>query len=93
MTFPSDIKNAMRDSILQLFWPKDDIIAFFQNNSCTTTEVKELGDYKSLNRKVVVDTMFDVLNKKVDGGLGPFRAMLQSLIDWKQFDPYYFDNL
>ena len=35
MSFPEDIKLAMRDCILKLLWPKDDIVAFFRNNSCT----------------------------------------------------------
>ncbi len=93
MIFPNDIKNAMRDCILKLLWPKNDIIDFFKSNSCTKNDLDKIGDYKTLNRKDIVDIMFDVLNDRVDGGLGSFRAMLQSLIEWEHFDPYYFDNL
>lgn len=93
MTFPNDIKLAMRDCILKLLWPKDDIVAFFENNSCTKTDIKAIGDHKTLHRYTIIDTMFAHLNRKPDEGLGQFRAMLQSLINWEHFDPYYFDKL
>ncbi len=93
MTFPSDIKLAMRDCILKLLWPKDDIVAFFENNSCTKADIKAIGDHKEMHRYAIIDAMFDHLAKKADEGLGQFRAMLQSLITWKHFDPYYFDKL
>lgn len=93
MSFPADIKNAMRDCILKLLWPKDDIVTFFKNSSCTSADIRVLGDYKVMHRHVIIDTMFNHLTNKPDEGLGPFRAMLQSLIGWTHFDPYYFDNL
>jgi hypothetical protein len=93
MTFPSDIKLAMRECVLKLLWPKDDIITFFENNSCTKTDIKAVGDYKALHRNGIVDAMFNHLGKKPDKGLGQFRAMLQSLITWEHFDSYYFDKL
>jgi restriction endonuclease Mrr len=93
MSFPSDIKLAMRDCILKLLWPKNDIVAFFKQNSCTATDMKALGDYKSQPRYAIVDLMFDHLSQKPDEGLGQFRAMLQSLTNWTHFDPYYFDDL
>jgi len=41
----------------------------------------------------MVELMFDKLSTRIDGGLGPFRAMLQSLMNWSRFDPFYFDKL
>lgn len=93
MTFPSDIKLAMRECVLKLLWPKDDIVAFFETNSCTKTDIKAIGDHKEMHRYAIVDAMFDHLSKKPDEGLGQFRSMLQSLIGWKHFDSYYFDKL
>jgi len=93
MSFPSDIKLAMRQCILNLLWPKDDIVSFFSANSCSTTDINALGDYKALSRSVIVDKMFAHLSRKPDAGLGQFRAMLQSLITWTHFDEYYFGNL
>jgi hypothetical protein len=93
MSFPSDIKTGMRDCILKIFWPKDHIVQFFENNGCTSTDIKVLGDHKELHRYQIVDKMFDHLSAKPDGGLGPFRAMLQALTNWSSFDPYYFNKL
>jgi hypothetical protein len=52
-------------------------------------------DFKrdQLSRSRIVDRTFERLNARADGGLGPFRAMLRSLLDWSHFDPYYFDKL
>jgi hypothetical protein len=93
MTFPTDIKLAMRECVLKLLWPKDDIVAFFETNSCTKADIRAIGDHKAMHRYAIVDAMFDHLSKKPDGGLGQFRSMLQSLIAWSHFDSYYFDKL
>ncbi|HHJ1299618.1 restriction endonuclease [Pseudomonas sp. 17391] len=93
MSFPSDIKLAMRQCILNLLWPKDDIVSFFESNSCTKADIKALGDYKALSRSAIIDAMFGDLSQKPDEGLGQFRAMLQTLVTWTHFDDYYFDRL
>lgn len=93
MSFPEDIKFAMRDCILKLLWAKGDIVSFFKNNSCTASDINAIGDQSTLSRVAIVGTMFDHLSAKPDHGLGQFRAMLQSLIGWNHFDPYYFDKL
>jgi hypothetical protein len=93
MTFPNDIKLAMRECILKLLWPKDDIVSFFEANSCTKSDIKAVGDHKTMHRYAIVDAMFKHLSAKPDEGLGQFRAMLQTLINWKHFDSYYFDTL
>jgi len=93
MNFPSDIKGAMKDCILGIFWPKKNILSFFEDNGCTKADISALGEYKDLNRSGIVDKMFSHLSSKPDFGLGPLRAMLQSLVGWSHFDPYYFDKL
>ncbi|MBL8275307.1 MAG: restriction endonuclease [Pelomonas sp.] len=93
MSFPDDIKLAMRDCILKVLWSKDDIVNLFRSNSCTSGDIAALGDFKALHRHAIVDQMFARLATKTDGGLGQFRALFQSLLDWSHFDPYYFDTL
>ena len=51
------------------------------------------GDTQAQTRNDLVDSMFQHLSSKTDGGLGPFRAMLQALVAWSHFDPYYFEHL
>ncbi|MDD5273975.1 MAG: restriction endonuclease [Methylovulum sp.] len=41
----------------------------------------------------MINLMFQTLSERADGGLGPFRAMLHSLLKWDHFDPYYFEKL
>lgn len=93
MSFPSDIKNVMRECILNVFWPKDDIVQFFSDNGCTKADLAVLSNHKELARYKIVDNMFNHLTAKADGGLGPFRSMLQALTNWSSFDPYYFEKL
>jgi hypothetical protein len=95
MSFPADIKGCMKDCILSLFWPRKDIVGFFEKHGCTKAEIAPLqleGEH-ALKRHEVVDAMFSALAARSDNGLGPFRAMLQSLLSWSHFDPYYFDKL
>lgn len=95
MSFPADIKGCMKDCILSLFWPRKDIVGFFEKHGCTKAEVGRLqieGE-NALKRYEIIDTLFETLATRPDNGLGPFRAMLQSLLAWSHFDPYYFDKL
>lgn len=95
MSFPADIKGCMKDCILSLFWPRKDIVGFFEKHGCTKAEIAPLqleGEH-ALKRHEVVDALFSALAARSENGLGPFRAMLQSLLSWSHFDPYYFDKL
>ena len=95
MKFPADIKACMKDCILSIFWPRKDIFGFFKDHDCTKADLRVIANFKEeeLHRATMVDWMFSQLTDRADGGLGPFRAMLQSLVGWTQFDPYYFDKL
>jgi hypothetical protein len=76
-------------------WSRKDIYFFFSDHSCSKADLKLIDNFKErqLTRSGMVDTMFEHLSLKTDGGLGPFRAMLHSLVNWSRFDPYYFDTL
>lgn len=76
-------------------WAKKDIHAFFVRHNCEKSDLAVIDDYdaKGLTRAAMVDLMFARLESHTDGGLGPFRAMLQSLLNWANFDPYYFDKI
>ena len=95
MNFPADIKGCMRDCILSIFWPRRDIYSFFKDHDCTKSDLRVIDNFKEreLSRATMVNQMFDQLVSRTDKGLGPFRAMLFSLIKWNRFDPYYFDKL
>lgn len=42
MSFPADIKGCMKDCILSLFWPRKDIVGFFEKHGCTKAELSGL---------------------------------------------------
>ena len=95
MNFPADIKGCMKDCILSLFWPRKDIVAFFEKHGCSKAEVSglQIEGETGLKRHELIDVLFEKLDARSDNGLGPFRAMLQSLLAWSHFDPFYFDKL
>lgn len=86
--FPKAIADKMKACLLSIFWPKKDIIAFLKNNGCTTIDLRGISE--ELHRSTIIDSAFEQLYDRGDGGLGQFRAMLKSLIEWDHFDPYYF---
>ena len=95
MSFPADFLGCMKTCILSVLWPKKDIYAFFERHGCEKLDLAVIDDFeaKSLSRSAMIDLMFTRLESRADSGLGPFRAMLQSLLSWSDFPPYYFDKL
>ncbi len=95
MDFPLDIKNCMKDCILSIFWPRQQIFEFLKTNGCTTQDLKRIESFQEaqLARGQMVDLLFQQLELRTDKGIGQFRSMLQSLMEWAHFDKYYFDKL
>lgn len=88
--FPKDIADSMRDCLLAIFWRKVDILLFFKSNNCTSEDLKSIDNTNEISRIQIIDTIFSHLRAKTDGGLGQFRCMLKSLIEWNSFDSYFF---
>src|SRR6266540_39705 len=95
MSFPPDIKGCMKDCILSVMWPRQDIVAFFRSCNCTTSDLRPILTWKeeNISRSNMIDLMFARLDERADNGIGQFRAMLQRLFKWDHFDPYYFEKL
>jgi hypothetical protein len=84
MSFPEDKKIAMRDCILKLLWPKDDIVAFFKNNSCTTSDIKApSATLPDLNNKFIALLQGDVTDAKRGYA---FEDVLQTLAKLSSLD-------
>jgi hypothetical protein len=85
----------MKDCLLAVLWPRQDIYSFMADHGCTKSDLRVIDNYeeKSLHRSQMIDLMFAHLSSSKDGGLGQFRSMLQSLLSWSRFDPYYFEKL
>ncbi|HJO91879.1 MAG TPA: hypothetical protein QF753_00630 [Victivallales bacterium] len=93
MKFPKEIKEAMQECILNVIWPKEDIIAFFKKNGCSKTDLVPIRKYSDLTRQKIVHLVFKQLSKRSDEGLMPFTAMNRVLLNWKHFNKYYFEEL
>ena len=68
MSFPADIKGCMKDCILSLFWPRKDILGFFEKHGCTKAEVGRLqiDGENPLKRHEIVVTLFETLAARAD---------------------------
>ncbi len=66
MAFPADIKGCMKDCILSLFWPRKDIVGFFEKHGCTKAELSglQIEGESGLKRHEVVDVLFGKLGVK-----------------------------
>lgn len=91
-SFPKDIQDYMKQCILSIFWPKDEIINFFKSNSCTVRELPSKPQKERMSRREIVEYVFEKLLEHTDKGLGQFRAILQSLEQWSYFDEYWFEE-
>lgn len=92
-TFPKDIMDCMKGCILSIFWPKKDIVDFFQKSGCTQRELMPESEYRDLHRVEIIERVFSNLEKRNDLGIGQFRSMLKRLTEWDYFDPYYFKKI
>lgn len=96
MEFSHDIKLCLRNCILSVLWAKKDLYDFFAANGCTAADLKNIKNYdgeNGLNRLQMVDRVFLDLSHRTDHGIAQFRRILQSLVEWSQFDPFYFEKL
>jgi hypothetical protein len=89
--FPKDITDCIRECLLAIFWRKQDIISFLKNNNCSSEDTQK-ADKEEHTRIQIIDITFEQLSAKNDAGIGQFRSMLRSIINWNAFDGYFFEN-
>jgi len=88
---PLDIRDAMHDCILALFWPRKKIVEFFHSVDCPPQLIAS-ADTEMSRHSIVVDA-FSRLSARPDRGYPIFQIMIDRLANWSYFDPYYFDKL
>lgn len=88
---PLDIRDAMHDCILAVFWPKKKIVEFFQSVSCPTELIA--SSETEMSRHMMVVEVFSRLSARADRGHAIFQTMIDRLSNWSYFDPYYFNTL
>lgn len=87
---PLDIREAMRECILAIFWPKKKIVEFLIGAGCSADLI---GVEAEFSRHMLVTDAFSKLAARADRGHPAFQSMIDQLTTWSYFDPYYFEKL
>lgn len=88
---PLDIRELLHDSILALFWPKAKIVEFFKSVGCPDGILAAISpDDAGLSRHAMVVEAFSQLTARPDRGFSVFQTMIDRLVNWTYFDPYWF---
>lgn len=92
--FPLDVKSAIRECVLALFWPKKKIIEFFEHAGCAPSDVAlvKSQEYAHLKRAEIVEAVYYRLAHRPDRGFPVFQAMIGRLMSWSHFDPFWFEQ-
>lgn len=85
-----DLKNAIKDCLLSLFYRKVDIIQFLKE--CGSTSNDLYGINESLTKSQIVDIYFNNIGRRTDKGMMQYHALIRDLIDWNDFDSYWFQR-
>jgi hypothetical protein len=92
--FSPSLKGQMKDCILAIIWPREEIITFFKNHSCPKNVLKTIEKWKeeNLSRARMITEVFNALGNQNDNGTMHFNLMLESLSNWTYFDEYWFKD-
>ncbi len=93
MKFPKEIQNILKECILNIIWPKEDIISFLKKHGCTKEDLAPVRKYKDLTRDKIVYLVFKKLISSNDGGYSKFISMNRALLNWTSFNKHYFEKL
>ncbi|MBA3525383.1 MAG: restriction endonuclease [Sphingomonas sp.] len=88
---PLDIKELLHDCMLALFWPKKKIAEFFQSVGYELPE-RYLNREGGTRHTIVVEA-FSKLSARADRGYAVFQTMIDRLVNWTYFDPYWFETV
>ncbi|MBY8335687.1 restriction endonuclease [Alteriqipengyuania sp. NZ-12B] len=80
----------MHDCILEIFWPKKKIAEFLVGAGCPKAYLPSL--LESSRHEVVVHA-FSRLGARDDRGYSVFQTLLDRLVNWSYFDPYWFKTM
>ena len=85
-----DLKNAIKDCLLSIIWKKDDLLSALRN--CNFS-VKDLSEVRTdQNKSQMIDIVFNNLLSRNDQGTTQIRSVIEMLINWSDFDSYYWRN-
>lgn len=86
-----EVFDAVRECILNIFWPKNDVIDFFKSCGCPAITLNRIQNQKhELTRKEIINIAFSQLCQNHDNGIGPIRRMIHELKNWSTFNSIHF---
>lgn len=87
-----EVLDAIRECVLNIFWPKNDVLDFFQSCGCPASTLKRLkGQKHDLARKEIINIVLNQLCQNHDNGIGPIRRIIHELKDWSTFNSIHFE--
>jgi hypothetical protein len=86
---PLDIRELLHDCILALFWPKKKIAEFL--TSAGYPHAIDVGE--GVTRHTIVVDAFSQLGRRPDRGFSIFLTMIDRMVNWSYFDPYWFEKV
>lgn len=87
-----EVLDAVRECILNIFWPKNDVLDFLQSCGCPASTLSGLHSRKhDLTRKEIINIVFNQLCQNYDSGIGPMRRMIYELKNWSTFNSIHFE--
>lgn len=78
--FPDNVLTALKETVVKVFWKKDDVRKLFQRSEVTDLLING-QDWQSYKYHII-SPVLDVLNSTRDG-LGPLRRILQEALAYK----------
>ena len=93
MEFRKEIKEAIKECILCIIWPKEEIVSFLKKQGCTISDLAPIRKPQDLTRSKMVHLVFRQLGWRKDGGITVFMNMNRAMLNWKKIDKHYFDDL
>ncbi|WP_299990086.1 restriction endonuclease [uncultured Pontibacter sp.] len=89
---PKEVLDALRECILNIFWPKNDVLDFLKSCGSPTVILNKLHSQKhELTRKEIINIAFSQLCQNHDNGIGPIRRMIHELKSWSTFNSIHFE--
>lgn len=87
-----EVLDAIRECVLNIFWPKNDVLDFFQSCGCPATTLKRLRSQKNdLARKEIINIVLNQLCQNHDNGIGSIRRIIHELKNWSTFNSIHFE--
>ena len=86
MKYPKEVKEALKECILNHIWPKEDIISFLQKHGCTKDDLSPIRKFNDLTRAKMVHLVFRQSAWRKDEGWSQFNSMNSALLNWKNYN-------